>query len=153
MAGLGTFIYLGIEYSNAIFMNTKQPAGVGEVANLGLYKTLAYIWLAYYLLAVAISAFVKIVPPMPLNELATFAGTVMLAYVAGQKGSKLSVNIGPPIGDFTGNGPSAAGASAGGMNPAWSQPAPQASAGASSTPTVPTTTQPQTTQQTPLAPR
>jgi hypothetical protein len=126
-AGMGTFSYLGLEYTTQIFQNTKQPAGVGEVTNLALYKTMAYIWLSFYLIAVAVSTFVKITPPFPLTELATFAGTVMLAYVAGQKGSKLSVNMGSTGADFSGSGASSGGYGSMGspsINPVWSSPPP-----------------------------
>ena len=143
-AGLGSFSYLGIEYASQIFQNSKMPAGHGTVASLTLYKTLAYIWLSYYLLAVAVAAFIKMVPPLPLTELATFAGTVMLSYVAGQKGSKLSVNMGGVGADFSGNGPSTGMGGYGsmaspGLSPVWTQPqTPPAPAGApTATPQAP----------------
>jgi len=91
---MGSLAFLGLEYGFQVAKNAALPSGHGVIARLSLYKAMAYVWTGYFLLALGLSMYFTFDPPLPLNELATYSGLIMLAYVGGQKGSKLAVLFG-----------------------------------------------------------
>ena len=135
--GLGSLAYLGLEYTSQFIENRKLPSGSGEVKNLKRYQLLSSVWMAYLLLAILTSLFVRIVPPLPLTELTTYAGIIMVAYVGGQKSAKLSVTLGPDFAQYQPTGPL--------PRPADPAPSPEAP------PPNPDPTQPQPTTPAPSA--
>ena len=94
LVGLATCAFLGLEYSSNFMTNAQLPKGEGSVHRMETFKLMTYVWMGYMLLSILLASFFQ--GSYPVNEATLLAGTVMLAYVSGQKTVKLSTSMGPP---------------------------------------------------------
>lgn len=91
--GTATCSFLGLEYGNNFISNVQMEPGKGDVVRMKTFKIVAYAWLSYLFLVIALEFVSK--GPFPQTEIATFSGAVMVAYVSGNKAVKIATTMGP----------------------------------------------------------
>jgi hypothetical protein len=86
--------YMGGEYVNDFIKNKSMDAGIGNIENIERHKLLVSIWILYSALALAASYIFK-VDLKVTNDILTFAASLTVAYVSGNKANKSAVTVGP----------------------------------------------------------
>ena len=92
IAGVATFTYMGLEYSDAFIKNSQLPTGRGKIVNINRYRFLVYAW-NIISIAVSLCYYIFKTENLPHNEVMGVAGILSIEFIAGNKLNRVATTL------------------------------------------------------------
>ena len=98
IVGIGSLVYMGLEYSIDFLKNKELPKGQGSVENMNRNKWVVSIWIGYAFITVILNSVLAsedgkdLINNEDLSTVILWAGTITIEFLAGNKGNSLATN-------------------------------------------------------------